>query len=215
MPPLETSPYQLLVEGRDDQHSVVHLLRRHGYDWDDTSISRPYVAPKDGFDELLAAVPVAVKGPYDRIGVIIDANTSLADRWAQIRGRMTPTGVVLPPTPDPNGTIVNGTRAESLIGFWLMPDNQTAGRLEDFLRRLVPETDTTWPFADEVVDAARRRGARCRKADHIKSVIHTWLAWQEEPGLPLGTAIRAHSFLHDTEEAHRFVSWFRRLFVTA
>jgi hypothetical protein len=43
MPPREDSPYRLLVEGSDDQHSVIHLLRRHGFDWDDKTTDRPYL----------------------------------------------------------------------------------------------------------------------------------------------------------------------------
>jgi len=49
--------------------------------------------------------------------------------------------------------------------------------------------------------------------DRGKSTLHTWLAWQETPGLPFGTALRAEFFRHDTEDALRFVAWFRRLFV--
>jgi len=215
MPPLETSPYQLLVEGRDDQHSILHLLQRHGYNWNDVNVNRPFIAPKEGFQELLVALPVAIKGPYERIGAVLDANANLAGRWAQIRDRLTSTGVALPPTPDPAGTIVTGIRPDSKVGVWLMPDNRTPGRLEDFLATLVPAGDPCWPLAEEVVVEARGRGAKCKAGDHVKSVIHTWLAWQEDPGLPFGTALRANVFTHDTEDAQRFVEWFQRLFPVA
>lgn len=51
--------------------------------------------------------------------------------------------------------------------------------------------------------------------DNLHSVIHlhTWLAWQERPGIPFGTALEAQVFRHDTEDALRFISWFNRLFV--
>src|SRR3990167_6155488 len=150
MPPLETSPYQLLVEGRDDQHSILHLLQRHGYNWNDVNVNRPFIAPKEGFQELLVALPLAIKGPYERIGAVLDANANLAGRWAQIRDRLTSTGVALPPTPDPAGTIVTGIRPDSKVGVWLMPDNRTPGRLEDFLATLVPAGDPCWPLAEEV-----------------------------------------------------------------
>ena len=94
-----------------------------------------------------------------------------------------------------------------------MPDNSSPGILEDFLSRLVPREDTIWDHAGEVVAEARRFGARCREVDHLKSSLHTWLAWQEDPGLPFGTALRAQVFRHDSEDALRFVAWFRRLFV--
>lgn len=39
------------------------------------------------------------------------------------------------------------------------------------------------------------------------------LAWQESPGLPYGTAIRARYFSHDSANALAFVEWFRRVFL--
>jgi hypothetical protein len=94
-----------------------------------------------------------------------------------------------------------------------MPDNASSGSLEDFLARLVPPSDACWSYASEVVGEARRRGAPCKEKSHSKSRLHTWLAWQEKPGLPFGTALQAKIFVHDSEDARRFVSWFRRLFV--
>jgi len=32
-PPMQSSPYALLVEGPSDMHAIIHLLARHGYDW--------------------------------------------------------------------------------------------------------------------------------------------------------------------------------------
>lgn len=93
-----------------------------------------------------------------------------------------------------------------------MPDNSAPGTLEDFLDKLVPAGDPIRTYADEAVTEARQRGARCQERNHIKSALHTWLAWQEEPGLPFGTAMRAEYFEKDSEAAHRFVTWFRRLF---
>lgn len=119
MPPTSRSPYRLLVEGSDDQYSVIHLMARHGYAWDDPSSHRPFVHNTGNLSKLLSA------------------------------------------------------------------------------------------------HEAHQRGARCKPVDHLKSALHTWLAWQEEPGLPFGTALRAQVFRHDSEDALRFVAWFNRLFVDA
>ena len=64
-------------------------------------------------------------------------------------------------------------------------------------RQLAPKTD---------------HGASYPDGDVRKAVLHAWLAWQQEPGLPYGTAIRARYFMHDSPVAARFVAWFRRLF---
>jgi hypothetical protein len=212
MPPRPESPYRLLVEGSDDLHSILHLLIRHGFDWDDETIARPYVDATGSVEKLLRTLPVALKSSYARIGVVVDANSRLPNRWVQLQASARNAGVELPDTPDPDGTIVEGFRPGSRVGFWLMPDNSDPGTLESFLSRLIPEGDPVWPYADEVAGAARERGARCREKDHLKSALHSWLAWQEDPGLPFGTALRAQIFQHDTPDALRFVSWFRRLF---
>jgi hypothetical protein len=46
-----------------------------------------------------------------------------------------------------------------------------------------------------------------------KARIHTWLSWQENPGLPFGTAITAAYLSHDSPEALKFVAWFKKLFL--
>ncbi len=97
----------------------------------------------------------------------------------------------------------------------MMPDNAAPGTLEVFLGKLVPANDPTWSWADEVAREARNRGARCKEIDHPKSRLHTWLAWQERPGIPFGIALQAQVFRHDTEDALRFVAWFKRLFIDA
>lgn len=213
MPPPENSPYQLFVEGRDDLNTVLQLLKRDGYDWDDSTKVRPYVKNLGGITKLLDDLPLILKTVYERIGIVIDANSSLPDRWAQLLAHSARTGLELPASPHPEGTIVSGLRPGSRLGVWLMPDNTSPGTLESFLSKLVPAGDPCWTYADEAAAEARRRGARCPEKDHLKSQLHTWLAWQEESGLPFGTALHARVFQHDTEDALRFVSWFRRLFV--
>jgi hypothetical protein len=211
--PSEDNPYRLLVEGSDDKHSVINLMARHGFNWDNEDTIRPYVSSEGGVPRLLAAFPVVLKGTYSRVGIILDSDLSLAVRWAQIRDRARKVDVDLPASPEPEGTVVPGRLPDSLFGVWLMPDNSSPGTLENFLGKLAPADNPCWVYADEAVREARRRGAPCQEKDHAKSLLHTWLAWQEEPGLPFGTALKSEYFGKDSDEANRFVSWFRRLFV--
>jgi hypothetical protein len=209
--PSEESPYRLLVEGSDDKYSVTNLLQRHGFDWLDERTVRPFVQPENGVDKLLPAIPVTLKGPYDRIGIILDADSDPAARWEQVRDRARRAELDLPASPDPQGTIIrqHGRR----LGVWLMPDNASPGALEHFLGRLVPQGQTLWTYADEATTKARELDAPCLEKDHAKSVLYAWLAWQEEPGRPFGIALKAGLFETDRDEALRFVAWFRRLFV--
>src|SRR5438552_11187448 len=198
MSPLQTSKSRLLVEGSDDLHSIVHLMTRHGFRWD--SDRAPYIDNTGGVPELLEAVPVTAKGAYERVGIVLDADVNLQSRWASVRDRLFAVGVDLPDAPAIDGTIVMGVGPGSRLGIWVMPDNNVNGRLEDFLGRLVPAGDPCCEFAKEATGRALKRG--CRIADEQKSTIHAWLAWQQAPGLPFGTALRAKLFQHDSAEAN-------------
>jgi hypothetical protein len=215
--PPESSRYCLLVEGPDDAWSIINLLKRHGYDWDDDSIVRPYVNAVGGKDSLLRAplLQAAAKS-YDRLGIVVDADLEPSDRWKALRGALR--GVEdLPDAPSGGGTIIESARVPGFgvarLGVWLMPDNQAPGTLEDFLAKLVPADDRCWPHADVSTRKARDElEAPLEEKDHAKGVIHTWLAWQKQPGQPLGQAITARAFAHDTPQALEFVGWFLRLF---
>jgi len=211
--PSEESPYRLMVEGPDDQFSVIQLMARHGFDWNDEASIRPLISSEGGIEKLLAASSVSFKGSYTRLGIILDANSDPVHRWIQVRDRARRADLDLPDSPDPEGTIIQGQQPGSRIGFWLMPDNRSPGALEHFLGSLVPSGHPIWSYADEVTAEARNRGASCQEKDHAKSVLHTWLAWQNEPGLPFGIALKAGFFETRNENALRFVAWFNRLFV--
>ncbi|KFA91145.1 DUF3226 domain-containing protein, partial [Archangium violaceum] len=122
--PLPKSPYRLMVEGPDDQWAIINLLDRHGYDWKDDRTIRPYVDAAGGVEKLLmkATLSTALK-TYDRLGLVIDADLTPTHRWQQLKDIFKDLGVTLPATPNPGGTITAGTRANSRVGIWLMPDN--------------------------------------------------------------------------------------------
>lgn len=212
--PREDSPFQLYVEGPDDGHSIIHLMGRRGFDWNDETHARPYVSMKGGIDPLLEGISIAVRASYDRVGFVVDADVSVVDRWAQIRDRLVTEGLVPPASPDPAGTIIPGTKANRRVGVWLMPDNQNPGTLESFLQQLVPGNDPVWPYALEAAVEARERGGNCAVEHELKSRIHTWLAWQEQPGMTFGVALRAAAFQSESTYANAFGAWFNRLFVS-
>ena len=151
-----------------------------------------------------------MKGTTARVGFVLDADTSVADRWTQIRGRCASVGVELGEHPSDAGTIVEfqGRRR----GFWLMPDNATPGAIEDFLSTLIPPDDALWPVAQRCTNEAIQLGAPLGEAGASKGRIHTWLAWQERPGMPFGTALTAEVLGREGLIASRFVAWVRALF---
>jgi hypothetical protein len=67
------------------------------------------------------------------------------------------------------------------------------------------------PRFDEVANIPKGE-VRFSKLDEPKAVIHTWLAWQEEPGRPLGTAITARYLDPHVPEVDVLVAWLNRLY---
>ncbi len=107
---------------------------------------------------------------------------------------------------------MSGLRPNSRLGIWIMPDNSQIGRIEEFIEKLVPAQHPTWSHAQSSTTQAQALGAPLRTQDHIKGALHTWLAWQADPGLPFGTALSSNILGHNSLEAQRFVSWFKQCF---
>lgn len=120
----------------------------------------------------------------------------------------------VPEEPDPAGTIVGMNQADrSWVGVWMMPDNQSPGKLEDFARRLVRAGDEgLWDHAGQSTSAAIPLGARFAPKDQIKAHVHSFLAWQEVPGVPMGLAITKRFLDADSTQAVAFVDWLCRLY---
>ena len=200
----------LLVEGTDDEHVLKHVCGNRGLPHFDQ------VKSYGGADALLEAVPPELRAsnePGDIVGLVVDADTDLDARWQSIRDRLTEIGYPnVPAAPDPAGTVLDPPAGSLLprTGVWLMPDNSTPGILEDFLQFLVPAPDALLDHVKASVDSIPDR--RFSLNDEPKAVIHTWLAWQKEPGRPYGTAITARYLDPDVPQVDVLAAWLRRLF---
>lgn len=214
-----TARSQLRVEGVDDKHSVIHLLILNGiaYHPDDLKKSDPNlpeIFDTKGVIALIDSVEVAVKSNKDRtVGFVLDADKSPIDRWKSIADRLKRVGVVdLPDTIPPQGYIGESLAFKTRVGVWIMPDNVVEGKLENFLRSLIQEKDPLIGHAESASKHAKTLGAKFSEPDQIKAIIYAWLAWQEEPGKPLGLAMKARYFQHDSPVAKAFVGWFQDLY---
>jgi hypothetical protein len=99
------------------------------------------------------------------------------------------------------------------VGVWMMPDNRSPGKLEDFARRLVRSGDEgLWDYAAQATAGSTTHGARFASKDQIKGHVHTFLAWQKVPGVPMGLAITKKFLDADSTEARNFVAWLCRLY---
>ncbi len=94
-----------------------------------------------------------------------------------------------------------------------MPDNTLPGMLENFVAHLIPDEDPLVEKAEGCLREIEHDGLHRYKATHhSKAFIHTWLAWQETPGMPMGQAITIRALKHNQPLAKAFVSWLNRLF---
>lgn len=199
---------RLLVEGKDDKHVVWGLCEV--YDVPQTFS----VEDAEGVDPLLDLFSVQLRGSgIERVGVVADADSEVASRWASIAGLLRSHGYQhVPPAPERGGTIVSEP-GKPVVGVWLMPDNTTAGMLEDFVAALVPAGDPLLQRAATAVDSIPDTERRFPPVRRSKALIHTWLAWQEEPGSPMGQAIGKRDLDGNAPAALGFLHWLRRLMV--
>jgi hypothetical protein len=201
----------LLVEGDDDQHVVWALCKAHDLPECFT------VEGKGGKDPLLAGLPGYLKNPtrYPQVGVLLDADVDLPARWSSVAHQLQTAGYSLPSAPPVDGLVLDHPDDDGpRIGVWLMPDNRLPGMLEDFARMLIPDTDELAFEADNALNVIGGKGLQRYAPRHRpKAFIHTWLAWQEEPGRPMGAAITRRYLDPVSDQAERFVAWLRRLFL--
>ena len=200
----------LLVEGSDDEHVLKHICGERGVGKLDE------VKPQGDVLRLLENFPVRLKeSDVEALGVVIDADTELAARWQSLRDRLTKAGYQnVPANPAPAGTIL-APPSEGLlprVGVWIMPDNQTRGILEDFLHFLVPSGSKLFGHVKSSVAAIPEGERRFSQLAEPKAIIHTWLAWQQAPGRPLGTAITAKFLDPNVAQVDVLVVWLKQLF---
>ena len=66
--------------------------------------------------------------------------------------------------------------------------------------------------AKETTAADTTAAQRYKQVHRSKAKIHTFLAWQDEPGKPIGQAITARILNPDAEEAKAFIGWLNKLY---
>ena len=204
----------LLVEGSNDEHVMKHICgKRNVPDLDE-------IRPHGSVERLLEAFPVQLKASAedDVVGVVMDADAEIGTRWREVRGALADAGYQdVPVQPAVDGTVLESVEAAEgrrlpRAGIWIMPDNRTGGIMEDFLRFLIPPQSVLFDHVERSLDAIPAAERRFRPVAKPKATIHTWLAWQREPGMPLGRAISARFLDPDVSQVDVLVGWLMRLF---
>lgn len=202
------SAWTLYVEGKDDENVIAHLLVRHGFP---PSVFDRVVASGNK-TEVLRAIGVSVPaGTGKSLGFILDADGDPRSTWQSAVSRLRGVGVKVPRAIPAAGFVGESKEFGTRVGIWIMPDNQRTGALEDFLRDLIRQGDQLLSHSENSTEKAKLLGAQFSDTNTKKAVLHAWLAWQETPGLPYGSAIRAHYLQVDSAAAEQFVAWCRSL----
>jgi hypothetical protein len=212
----------LLVEGKDDLHVISHLLKQYEISCieakanlvdDSKSI---YIKETEGVDSLLSTLSILLDdGDLNYLAVILDADTNIQARWQSVVHILEKSGQVeLPKQPEQNGTVLflEQTGRNLTVGVWLMPNNKMPGMLEDFIQFLVPKGNRLLPYAKDCVHKIPTEDVCFPAERKSKAEIHTWLAWQKEPGRPLGIAMRSRYLDAQAKEGKILVNWIRRIF---
>lgn len=197
---------KLLVEGNDDKHVIWALCEKF-------QVAETFdVVDCEGVTNLISQIPVRLKqSGVNTIGIIIDADTNILNRWETLKSVLGNYGFALSAEISANGFIieVNGFK----IGVWIMPNNILNGMLEDFISFLVPEEDILIQTASNVLLEIENKGLNKYSAIHrSKALIHTWLAWQEDPGTPMGLAITKRYLTTDQNNCSQLIQWITNVF---
>src|SRR5437773_9545233 len=114
---------ELLVEGNDDEHVMYALFQK--YEVDDSF----KVVNTGGISKLIESIPVRFKTEIDILGILIDSDTNIEERWNSIRHILIQHGyenAIM----NSNGSIFTSPKLPK-FGVWIMPDNNVNGMLED------------------------------------------------------------------------------------
>lgn len=211
MDKMQDFPQKLLVEGKTDKH-IVWALCEHYHVAENFN-----VRDCDGIDNLLQVLSIMLTNPsnVNTIGIIVDADNDMKARLDQIRSIVEPYGYDIPDELKHSGLICSASDLDyPKLGLWLMPDNIHLGMVEDFALSMVSTDDALLMEAEDELQRIEESGNnRYSLIHHSKAKIHTYLAWQEEPGCPIGLSITKHVLDPNHPIAQGFVqNWLVPLF---
>ena len=205
----EKYPKKLLVEGEDDQSVIWALCGKF-------AVTENFDVIDCGSDsKILSEASIRIKLPeVETLGLILDADEDIEKRWLSIKDKITSFGYNLPEKISNEGLVVqNSSQYKVRFGLWIMPNNKIKGRIEDFIKFLIPAEDKLQPKAEKITAEIEKEDLNLYSIDHhSKALIHTWLAWQKKPGQKMGTAITATYLNTEEQNCQLFINWLKELY---
>lgn len=203
----------LFVEGNNDKHVILALRDKYIIDKsfgivDCGSIEKVFTSLELYVNENASKVKT--------IGIVIDADTDIQKKWEKSKKILLATNKYIIPDVLPlTGLVVKSEDSNyPTVGVWIMPDNNLNGMLEDFLIALTDDNDPILQEVDSTLIEIEKKNIQKYKPIHkTKAKIHTFLAWQEEPGIPMGRAITKRYLNPDSPLSLSFANWLKELFL--
>lgn len=203
----------LLVEGSDDKHVVWNLCKCRNV--------KENFSVKDcgSIDNVLKMFDLSINEQstkYDYVGIVVDADANIESRWNSIKDKISKSEKYtnIPKKLPSSGLVLEPIEKYSpKIGVWIMPNNNTEGMLEDFVSLLADKEDVLMKEADKILISLEERSIqKYKKVHRAKAKIHSFLAWQDEPGKPMGQAITAKILDSNSDKADSFINWLGELY---
>ena len=144
------------------------------------------------------------------MGILTDADENLPGRWDELSKRFQQVNITLPDHPHPDGTIVDNA-GWPRVGVWLMPNNQSGGELEDFVKEMIPAGDSVWPLSQDYIDGIPVGDRKFAQTKTVKAQVHAWLSARKSPR-QMGSAIAEGDLVTSGPLCQTFTSWLSKLF---
>ena len=144
--------------------------------------------------------------------MVVDADEDLATRIEQIIKNTKPYFKIEMADFKDNGLIIK-PKSEPKFGVWIWPDNQKNGILEDLYLDLVQDEDLLLEESKKVIENIKNIEPWRFKPQHkSKAIVHTWLAWQINPGSPIGSSLKRSTININRPVISNFKFWLQRLY---
>lgn len=176
-----------------------------------------FVKNGQGFDGALRILKEALdQNELKNIGIVLDADDlGPSARWHSILDilsfKFQPESLIS--TVSKHGYHIVKEENMPVVGIWIMPNNLGNGYLEHFLSSLIDSNDALWMHAQHTItDLMGFPFNKFSAAKQQKALLHTWLAWQKDPGKPFGQAISAKYFDIMAGTVDPFLAWFEETF---
>ena len=208
----------LITEGKDDLHVIASLCKI-------LNIPEIFtIKDVEGLDNILKVLPILLKfGKFkdadvdniDRLGIVIDADTNIDNRWASIREVFLDNNYTFPDNHDASGIVTpHTTNIIPIVGVWIMPDNKRNGMIEDFFKHFIPPDDLLLPHVNTTLDQLNHEPFNYIPQPRSKAEIRTWLAWLKKSESLMGYALhnKKINWNYNNELSNKFILWLQRLF---